>query len=177
MLRFARTLPVPFIPLFVQQFRGAIEGSAATTGLVSSLNGAATALAGVTLTRLVGRYRKIGVITMLLVAAMLVSVPIFFLPDLWMFVIASVVFTYFLGGVEPIIQASLSERTPSKKRGLLFGINTTVSNAGWFLAPLLGSAVSIHLSIRHIYLTTTIFLGLMAMTGFTLMRSRRVQVT
>lgn len=93
-----------------------------------------------------------------------------------MFAAASVVFTYFLGGVEPLIQASLSERTPASKRGLLFGINTTVSNAGWFLAPLLGSAISIRLSIRHIFLTTAVFLALMSLISILLARTRRVSV-
>jgi MFS transporter, DHA1 family, multidrug resistance protein len=152
LMRFGRVFPVPFIPLYVQQVRGTIDGSSAITGLVSALRGAATAAAGVTLSRLGDRYPRERLIGLLLILAAVTSVPIYFTQDLVSFTVFAVVFTFFLGGVDPLLLSSLSARTPAKKRGMVFGIQTTVGTMGWFLAPLAGSWVSIAFSIRHVFL-------------------------
>jgi len=41
---------------------------------------------------------------------------------------------------------------------LLFGVQTSISNMGWFAAPLVGSYVSIRFGISYIFLTLTISL-------------------
>jgi DHA1 family multidrug resistance protein-like MFS transporter len=168
LMRFGRVFPIPFIPLYVQQVRGTIEGSSAITGLVSALRGAATAAAGVTLSRLGDRYPRERLIGLLLIIAAVTSVPIYFTQDLVSFTIFAVVFTFFLGGVDPLLLSSLSARTPAKKRGMVFGIQTTVGTMGWFLAPLAGSWVSISFSIRHVFLFMSGVLFLIFVVSFIL---------
>ena len=46
--------------------------------------------------------------------------------------------TFAIGGVEPNVQSALSAKTERDRRGLLFGIQTLVGNAGWVFGPLVG---------------------------------------
>jgi DHA1 family multidrug resistance protein-like MFS transporter len=158
MLRFVRALPIPFLPLLVQEMRGALEGSASTTGWISASRGLVTAAAALTLTRLGDRRGRLPLIAVYLALAGALSLPTFFAGGIWGFSAFLVASTFFLGGVEPLVQAELSSRVPSSRRGLLFGVQSSVASLGWFLAPLVGSVISIRFSIRHIFLTLAFFL-------------------
>jgi MFS transporter, DHA1 family, multidrug resistance protein len=158
MLRFVRSLPIPFLPLFIQEMRGEIAGSATATGLISAGRGVVTAVAAITVTRIGDRHSRLVVVGVLVGVAGLFSLPIFFTRSIWSFSGFLILSTFFLGGVEPLVQADLSSRVPANRRGLLFGVQTSISNMGWFAAPLVGSFVSIRFGIAHIFLTLTIFL-------------------
>lgn len=58
LVRFSQMLPGPFIPLYVQEFLGRIEGAAVISGSISAATGAATAIAGISLVRLGDRYSR-----------------------------------------------------------------------------------------------------------------------
>lgn len=176
MLRFCRVLTVPFIPLHVQDLRQNVEGTSAIVGAVSAARGAATAAAGLTLSRLGDKHDRMRLIAIFLFAAAVFSVPVFLADGMLAFVLFNVVFTYFLGGVEPLLQSSLAEMTPGNRRGLLFGIQTTVGNAGWFLAPLAGSAVSIAFSVRHVFAAMTVALVLALTVSAIIQRRVRARV-
>jgi DHA1 family multidrug resistance protein-like MFS transporter len=175
MLRFSRVLTVPFIPLHLQALRDSTEGTSAIVGAVSAARGAATAAAGLTLSRMGDKGDKLQLIALFLLAAMVFSVPVFLAKGMALFVIFNVVFTYFLGGVEPLLQSSLAEMTPSNKRGLLFGIQTTVGNTGWFLAPLAGSGVSLLWSVRHVFAAMTVALAASLVVSVLIRRRMRAR--
>lgn len=175
MLRFCRVLTVPFIPLHVQDLRESVVGTSAIVGAVSAARGAATAAAGLTLSRLGDKHDRMRLISAFLFIAAVFSVPVFLAQRMLTFVLFNVVFTYFLGGVEPLLQSSLAEMTPSKRRGLLFGVQTTVGNFGWFLAPLAGSAVSIAFSIRHVFAAMTVALGVALIVSSLIQRRVRAR--
>ncbi len=158
MLRFVRALPIPFLPLYIQELRGELTGSASATGMVSAARGAVTALAAVTVTRLGDRHNRLLLVGILLAIAGVLSLPIYFTGSLWSFSVFLVLATFFLGGVEPLVQADLSSRVSPARRGMLFGVQTSIASMGWFAAPLVGSLVSIRFGIPHIFLTLTIFL-------------------
>ena len=164
-LRFVRALPVPFLPLYVQQLRGGIEGSASITGFISAARGAATALAAVTITRLGDRHPKLLVVSLLLAVAGVLSLPIAFLPSLGLFAVLIVIATFFLGGIEPLLQAEISARVPANRRGVLFGVQTTVGNMGWFVAPLVGSWISIEFGINIVFFALALSLFPAAVTA------------
>jgi len=158
LLRFARALPVPFLPLYVQDLLGGLKGAASMTGVVSAARGAATALAAVTITRLGDRHPKMMIVTVLLLLASIFSVPVAYAPSLGWFTVLIVIATFFLGGIEPLLQAEISTLAPPRRRGFIFGIQTTVGNVGWFAAPLVGSAVSIRYGVNMIFLALAFFL-------------------
>jgi DHA1 family multidrug resistance protein-like MFS transporter len=170
LLRFTRALPVPFLPLYVQEARGGLEGAASTTGIISAGRGLVTAVAAVLLPRLGNRRPRILVILGLVTAAALFTLPLAFVPTLGLFSAFLIAGTFFLGGVEPLLQADLSLRTAPERRGLLFGVQTLVGNMGWFFAPLLGSAVSIAYGIKAVFLALPVFLFIAALIAGMLWR-------
>lgn len=72
--------------------------------------------------------------------------------NLTVFAILYVATIYFMGAVEPTLQAHLSSITPASLRGAVFGIHTTVASLGWFVAPLAASGISIGATLRHVFL-------------------------
>lgn len=158
LLRFARGLPVPFLPLYIQQVRGTLTGAAAITGLISSFLGIATALAGLTLARLGDKHNKSNLLAIFLASGAMISFPIFFTSQLWSFSLLYVLATFSIGGVEPILQSMVSVQTPYRRRGLIFGFQTLVASFGWFLAPIVSSRISISFSIEHIFLSYSLAL-------------------
>ena len=175
-LRFVRALPIPFLPLYVQELRGQLEGSASVTGFISAGRGVVTALAAVTIVRMGDRYSRLRLVGLLLAAGGLLSLPIFFARGLVPFAVLLVTATFFLGGVEPLVQADLSSRIPPRERGLLFGIQTSVSSMGWFAAPMVGTYVSIRWDLPHVFLTLTAALFVTAAIVMTVARRIRFAV-
>jgi len=102
-LRFARALPAPFLPLYIQQIRGTLTGASALTGFISAALGAVTAVAGLTLARLGDRCDKNRLATGFLALGAVISLPIFFAGRLWLFSLLYVSATFWLGGVEPVL--------------------------------------------------------------------------
>jgi len=173
-LRFARALPAPFLPLYVQQIRGTLTGASALTGFISAALGAVTAAAGLTLARLGDRHDKTRLAAGFLAVGAAVSLPIFFAERLWLFSLLYVLATFWLGGVEPVLQSLTSVHTPAGKRGLLFGVQATMASLGWFLAPIVGSRITIRFSIEHAFLaySLALFGALLTVVVLTLILSR-----
>ena len=160
LVRFSRSLPYSFVPLYVQEVRGTIEGSSAVMGIISSLLGVAAALAGLTVARLGDRHDKIWLIAVLLAAGFALTVPLFFTRGLVGFSALYICAGFAMGGIEPNLQSFVTERTPQSRRGLIFGLQTMVGSFGWFFAPLTATAIAINMSIRHIYLFFAAAVGL-----------------
>ncbi len=158
LLRFARALPVPFLPLYIQQVRGTLTGASAITGLISSFLGIATALAGLTLARLGDKHNKSNLLAIFRASGAMISFPIFFTSQLWSLGLLYVLATFSIGGVEPILQSMVSVQTPYRRRGLIFGFQTLVASFGWFLAPIVSSRISISFSIKHTFLSYSLAL-------------------
>ncbi len=165
-LRLSRNLPIPFIPLYVQEFLGTMEGASTMTGVISFGRGAMTALASVTIVRMGDRINRMKLITLLLGITAVLSIPVPFAADLAGFSFFLILSTFFLGGIEPLVQSEIISTVPPRKRGLIFGIQTTVSNIGWSAAPMIGSLISIKLGISMVFLAMVAFMTLSTLISF-----------
>lgn len=163
-MRVSRTIFNPYLPLYVQEMRSSIEGTAKITGIISGMTGLMTAISGLTLSRLGDRYDKLSMLKIMFTAGILLSFPLFFIKTLWGFAILYAVLFFAIGGIEPIVMSVTSEIIPPENRGSLFGIQTLVGSIGWALSPLLGSVVSIQFSIKSIFLLIPVFLSLALFT-------------
>lgn len=161
LLRFSRMLTNPFIPLYVQEMRGTIQGASALTGVIAAAAGLATGLAGLTLARLGDRYERMGLLALLAGLAALAAVPLYFMPTLTWFICLYPLSFFFIGAVEPLIQSQLSSTTPLARRGTAIGVQTMFGSMGWFFSPLAGSAVAIAFGTRHIFLFFSLALFLL----------------
>ncbi len=170
LLRVSRPILVPFLPIYIQEIRGTIDGSAMMMGIITGMAGLTTAVAGLTITRLGDRMSKMHLLSILMITASILSVPLFFTKSLGSFTVVYMFTMFALGGVEPLLMSITSEKTDASNRGLLFGIQTAFGSAGRIISPLLGSAVAIRFSIRHLFLVFTTLLLLNAV--FVLLRRK-----
>ena len=158
LVRFSRMLAVPFIPLYIQELRQSMQGISAITGIISALAGLATALAGLTIVRLGDKYNRLFLIAILLGFSSIFSLPIFFTHGLLYFTIFYLAAIFFVGAIEPLMQAYLSAKIHPDNRGVIMGLQASAGSFGWFLSPLAASSISIYFSIKHIFLLFSISL-------------------
>lgn len=173
-MRISRMVFTPFLPLFIQEMRGVIEGSARITGYISGIAGLLTAFAGIILGRLGDKYSKIKVIRVFILAGIVISIPLVFLHNLWSFAIVYSLMMFSVGGIEPVIMSLTSERTPKEKRGFLFGMQTLVGSLGWTISPIIGVFVSIRYSFSSLIILMPIILGL-AFLASLILRSEKLE--
>lgn len=161
-MRISRTVFAPYLPLFVQEVRLGVDGASRITGIISGIIGFMTALSGLTISRFGDRYNKVKLLRTLLAVSIILSLPLVFIRDLWIFSLVYAIFFFAVGGLEPVIMTMTSENTPAEKRGTLFGIQGLVGSVGWAVSPVLGSMISIRLSIQSVLLIIPLilFLGL-----------------
>ncbi len=151
--RFVRSIFDPFMPLYLQQLRGP-DRIKAVTGYVRMAISIATALAGLTLTRLRGDKTKTVVGLLLITSLFAASLLIF--RGFWPFVILFTIMSFYLGGIEPLITSMSAERVDSRNRGTLFGYQGMVGSLGWMIAPLAGSFLSIRFGGYEVLIVTII---------------------
>ena len=172
--RFVRSIFDPFMPLYLQQLRGPVRIKA-VTGYVRMAISIATALAGLTLTRLGDRGDKRKVIAGLLLITTALASCLLIFKGFWPFVIIFTILSFFLGGIEPFITSLSAEQVDSKNRGTLFGYQGMVGGFGWMIAPLAGSALSIQFGGYEALIVTIIVVLLInfAMSFYTFKRTSR----
>jgi DHA1 family multidrug resistance protein-like MFS transporter len=156
--RMARIIFTPFIPLFVQENLNTITGAATYTGIINGIIGVAGALAAITLARLGDRYEKSRVVMVLSLISLPLAILISFASSLVVFIILFAVFSFVVGGVEPILTSSASEHTSPAKRGMLFGFLGAVGNGAFMIAPLIGVYISVNFSIHAILYAIPVFM-------------------
>lgn len=155
--RIARTVFIPFIPLFVQETLGTVVGAATYTGIINGCTGLATAVAALTITRLGDRRDKLKLALQLTVLSVPFTILLVFFHSLLGFLVIITIFFFLAGGAEPILTSAASERTPANMRGVLFGLLGTVSCIGAMIAPLIGSTVSVIFSLHAILIVIPLF--------------------
>lgn len=157
-VRIGRSAFNPYMPLYVQEIRGTIEGTTGITGLINGVLSLAAALSGLTLSRLGDKYDRITLMGVLLLIGAVLSIPLLWVHNLWVFAALYGLLCYVTGGVEPIIMSVTTEHTSPERRGALFGMQGLVGSVGFALAPVLGSAISIRFSLQAVFLLIPVFL-------------------
>lgn len=157
-LRIARHIANPFIALYIQDIRGTMEGAPSLMGIISAGSGLITALAGMTLVRLGDSRPRERLLKNLFLISAVAALPMGFTGSVLGFSAFFLLSSYFMGGIEPIIQSAMSIIAPANRKGIVFGVQTTIGALGWFVAPLLGSFVSIHFGIQEVFLALSIVL-------------------
>lgn len=158
-LRIGQSVARPYLPLYVQQVRGTIEGSAMTTGLISAGASIMAALAALTLPKLGDKYGRKKLSKIYLVSGIIISIPLILSKSLIGFGIFYAILFFVLTAIEPMMMSDTLDMVPDKKHGLLFGIRATVGSIAWAVSPMLGSAVSINFSLEAVFYMIPVFLA------------------
>ena len=75
-IRIGRTIFSPYLPIYVQEIMGGTKGIAGTTGIMNGFLSLATAISGLTLSRLRDKYNKLKLLTLYLILGALFSLPL-----------------------------------------------------------------------------------------------------
>lgn len=163
-LRIGRTIFAPYLPLYLQQIRGTLEGTVTLTGAINGVSGLMTAIAGLTICRLGDKHNKISILKILTFAGIMVSIFAYLSGELTMFIVIYSLFFLVVGGIEPLVMSMNSANVPPEKRGVLFGFQALMGSIGWGIAPMLGGYVSIEYDIHMILILAPVFLSLALIT-------------
>ncbi len=171
-LRVGRSVASPYMPLYVQELRGTIEGSALVTGLIAAGASVMSAFSAIVLTRLGDRHDKKKLVIIYLVMGLIVAIPLIMTKSLWGFAVFYALLFFALGAIDPLIMSDSINMVPENKHGLLFGIRATVGSIAWAAAPMMGSVVSVNYSLDAIFYLIPIFLA--GALGFAILFKRKV---
>ncbi|MFO7612893.1 MAG: MFS transporter [Clostridia bacterium] len=159
LLGIGRSVASPYMPLYVQEVRGKLEGSAMITGLISAGAGIMSSLSAILLSRLGDRYNKKKLVMIYLTAGLIITIPLLLTKSLMGFAVCYSLMFFALGAIDPLIMSDSIGLVPQNKQGLLFGIRQTVGSIGWAISPMLGSFVSINYSLSAVFYLIPIFLA------------------
>lgn len=159
-IRIGRSAFSPYLPLYVQEIMNSTKGVAGTTGAINGFLSLATAMSGLTLSKLGDKHNKFKLLGLYLFLGGVLSLPLLFIHNLWIFTFVLGLVFFITGGVEPMLMSITTETTPVNRRGFLFGIQGTVGNIGFAVAPLLGGVISLQYSTAAVLICIPVFLGL-----------------
>ena len=159
---FCRQFDTSFVPLVVQAILGTIEGASGWTGALSALCGGAGVISGFALGILSDRFPpgRIAVCSALVAAAMMLAIS--FTATLTGLFIFRFLMVFAGSGLDPALQIWLSRRTPSEKRGVIFGYAASMRSFGHFLSPLVAGFFVSTCGLMSIYVAGPVFLLMIA---------------
>ena len=155
---FCRQFDTSFVPLVVQAILGTIEGASGWTGALSALCGGAGVVSGFALGILSDRYPpgRIAICSAVIAAAMMLGIS--FCSTLTGLFIFRFLMVFAGSGLDPALQIWLSRRTPSEKRGVIFGYAASMRCFGHFLSPLVAGAFASTCGLMSIYVAGPVFM-------------------
>ncbi len=155
---FCRQFDTSFVPLVVQAILGTIEGASGWTGALSALCGGAGVVSGFALGILSDRYPpgRIAICSAVIAAAMMLGIS--FCSTLTGLFIFRFLMVFAGSGLDPALQIWLSRRTPSEKRGVIFGYAASMRCFGHFLSPLVAGAFVSTCGLMSIYVAGPVFM-------------------
>jgi len=159
-IRIGRSAFSPYLPIYVQEIMNGTKGVAGTTGAINGFLSLATAMSGLTLSKLGDKHNKFKLLGLYLFLGGVLSLPLLLIHNLWIFTFVLGLVFFITGGVEPMLMSITTETTPVNRRGFLFGIQGTVGNIGFAVAPLLGGVISLEYSTAAVLICIPVFLGL-----------------
>ena len=158
----ARRLDEPYISMLVSRI-GTPEKAVFYTGLISLAAAMGGLVSGIVMGKLCDRYEptRVAVPAVLIAAVTMVLQAV--ASSLWMLGGARFIHFTAAGGLEPAFQALLTKISPEEKRGMLFGMASSLRMFGILMASLLGGGIIWAFgNVRAVFFGSCIlFLGLL----------------
>ena len=169
---FARSFETPYIAMLVEQIIGS-KTAAFWTGIISAFVSVGSMLSGIIVGYLSDRIKPLP----LLIPIMLVSCVTLFLQasatNLWVFGISRTLMFFVLGGSSAVFMKLMSNTTPKRKRGAVFGYRSTAHNIGSMIASFIaGWVVFMCKDVRSVfYMAAVLILLLIPVTVWIVRRA------
>ena len=161
--RFAIAVLSPILSLYVKALSPGTERIATLAGAVLSATAVTSSAAALFLGRLGDRVGQRRVLLICTIGAALVYVPQAFVATASQLMALRAIQGVFLGGVMPTANALLAQSADRSRRGLLFGLSTSIQAGGRALGPALGAGVANLWGMSSVFLVTGGIFGVMAL--------------
>ena len=162
LVMFSRSFDNSFVPIFVQELHGGIEGASRITGALSGLCGLAGVASGFLLGYLADHYPpgRLAVFSAILTAVFMFSIS--FVHGLVALFVLRFAMIFMSSGIDPAMQIWLAKKSSESSRGQMFGWASAMRCLGLGLAPLAGGPIAAHFGVRFIFAGGTFFFLLTA---------------
>jgi len=158
-----RMLIIPIAPLFIQTLLTDASRLNTFTGLVVGAASATTTFSSILLGRLGDRTGH----RLIIVFSALAASGLYFLHCLvrsgWQLLALQALVGVALGGIIPSISALLANFTKPSEVGAVYGLDNSIDAAGRTVAPMLGSAIAILISLRSTFFVTALLFMLISL--------------
>jgi DHA1 family multidrug resistance protein-like MFS transporter len=161
-IRFGTLVQNPIVPLYVQSLATDQSRLATLAGTVTSITALTSALAALAAGRLGDRFGQKRVLTASTVFIAILFIPQAFVSTIGQLMLIRGVQGIFLGGTMPTTNALLAKSSVPSRRGVIFGLSSSVQAGGRALGPLAGAAVAQAWGMPQSFLFTAGVFGLIA---------------
>lgn len=156
---FARSMVRPLIPLHVQNVAVLSPDEVSSkAGMLIGALGLMTALSGISAGRLADKYGKAGIAYFFCI----ISIPWIILagiaPTFPLLFAGMTIYAFLAGGVDPVLQSIIADKTSQKSRGTAFGIVYSFRYIILGISPLVGSVIAVAASIRWVFVISAMLL-------------------
>ena len=155
LLGLIRNIETPYLALRVEEMTSR-EQAEYWTGIISAIVCIGAIIAGASAGSLADRYPPIVLICPIFIVSIIAMVlqsfgksPLFFAASRTLLYITA-------GGIQPVIQRTLTTITPKERRGTVFGASSSVNGIGTMLAAVIGGICYAHIGIRGTFLTAAV---------------------
>ena len=155
-LGFIRTVETPYIALRVEEMTSKEEAEY-WTGIISAIVCIGAIIAGASAGSLADRYPPIVLLCPIFVISIVAMAmqgwgmnPVFFAASRTLLYVSA-------GGIQPIIQRTLSSITPKNRRGTVFGAASGLSSVGTMLAAVVGGVSYALIGVHNTFYVAALF--------------------
>ncbi|PZE20990.1 MFS transporter [Paenibacillus xerothermodurans] len=157
-IQFSMLSSMPLIPLFVQELHGPGNMLAFYAGLVGSVTGFSNMLASPLLGRWSDRIGPEKILAVCLIGAALSFIPQALVTNIWQLFASRFMLGVFMGGMLPCVQTLIRRYTPNGMESRAYSFNASALSLGNMMGPIIGGAVSGWLSIRGLFIMSTVMM-------------------
>jgi DHA1 family multidrug resistance protein-like MFS transporter len=163
------TIQRPQLPLLVKEIVVTEQKLATQAGMVLSVGGLASVIAGMLFGTLADRGKTYALGSLCAVVGSGFVAVMALAGSVWHVAGLNFLFAMAAGGVDPILKTILTHHVPPEQRGSAFGLIGSSRAFGWFFGALIGGVLASILGLRPIFLISAalfvIIAGLLALLG------------
>jgi DHA1 family multidrug resistance protein-like MFS transporter len=160
LIQFGLMIVAPIVPLYIKSLAESETYVATVTGIILALAGGAAAVSSITAGRLGDRVGHRAVLITLSLGTSIAFGITALTYTIITFAVARIAAGLFIGGLMPTSNALISKFVPEDKRGMAYGVTTSMSLLGTVAGPLTGGWLSGLLGLQStFYVTMGMFLA------------------
>ncbi len=161
-IQMGNALVGPIIPLIVLALQGTASYAGSISGILIGVTSVAAALGSIAIGKVSVRFGYERALRFSLGGACLFYLPQGFCTSPWQLLILRFLSGFFIGGSMPTANALIALNVKKERQGSIYGLSSSISNAGAAAGPLLGAAMATLAGYRSVFFLTAMLFGMVA---------------